>query len=165
MCESCRGKAVVTADGEGQAIWYDGGLMIIRADAAQTGGSVSLVEARLPAGKATPLHAHPDSEETILVLAGEITVHIDGVDHQLVAGGSWTVRRGTPHAFAVTSDGARLLVTFTPGGGEAFFVAAGVPAPTRDVPPPAPPDLDRYRAAAERTGLVLLGPPPFQRPM
>jgi hypothetical protein len=57
-----------------------------------------------------------------------------------------------------------MLVVFTPGGGEEFFIEAGEPAERREFPPPAEPDFARYQAAAAMTGLVLLGPPPFDAP-
>jgi hypothetical protein len=88
-------------------------------------------------------------------------VHVDGTNHRLGKGATSTVVRGTPHAFAVRSDRAHLLVTFTPGGAEQFFIDAGQPAARRDLPAEGKQDLARYRAAAQKTGLVFLGPPPF----
>jgi quercetin dioxygenase-like cupin family protein len=161
MCGKCADTAVVTTSVQGDPYWYDGGLMTMRARPAHTGGSISLVDVSVERGKATPLHSHPDAEETLVVLDGELLLHVDGVDHELGAGAAATIRRGTPHAFAVRSPRARLLVAYTPGGPEQFFVEAGEPALRREIPPPAPRDVAAYRAAAERTGLVLLGPPPF----
>jgi quercetin dioxygenase-like cupin family protein len=161
MCDGCDGKARITAADEGDPFWYDGGLMTMRARPADTGGSISLIDVLVPKGKATPLHVHPDAEESFYVIDGQLTVHVDGINHELSAGGASTIRRGTPHAFAVRSDTAHLLVVFTPGGGEEFFIEAGEPAARRELPPEAAPDLDRYRAAAAKTGVVLLGPPPF----
>jgi quercetin dioxygenase-like cupin family protein len=137
------------------------GMMTMKARSDRTGGSISVVDVRVPKGKATPLHMHPDSEETIFVIDGDVLLHVDGQNHDFGPGASWTILRGTPHAFAVRSSEARMLVIFTPGGGEQFFIEAGQPAERRDLPPPSEPDLARYRAAAAATGLILLGPPPF----
>ncbi len=161
MCNACAGKAVMTRVDEGDPFWYDGGLMTMKARPPQTGGSISIVEVWVPQAKATPLHLHPDSEETIFVLDGEISLHVDGTNHDFTTGATWTILRGTPHAFAVRSPESHLLVMFTPGGGEEFFIAAGEPAVRRALPPDADPDFARYHAAAAKTGLVLLGPPPF----
>jgi quercetin dioxygenase-like cupin family protein len=161
MCSECAGKAVVRSAEEGEAFWYDGGLMTMKARPDDTGGSVSVIDVILPPGKATPLHAHPHAEESFYLVDGDIVLHVDGTDHQLAKGATYTIRRGTPHAFAVASSGAHLVVSFTPGGDEQFFVEAGEPAPRRELPPPTEPDLEKYRKAAERTGLILLGPPPF----
>ena len=162
MCEDCAGKAVIRGADQADDVWYDGGLMAIKAHARETGGSISVIDVTVPSGKATPLHKHPDAEESFYVIDGQITVHVDGVDHDLAAGATTTVRRDTPHAFAVRSASARLLVMFTPGGGEQFFIDAGEPAQRRELPPAPTPDFAKFRAAAEKNGVVILGPPPFQ---
>jgi quercetin dioxygenase-like cupin family protein len=161
MCERCEGKAVVRSAGEGDAWWYDGGLMTMKARPADTGGSVSVIDVLVPRGKATPLHLHPEAEETFFVVDGELIVHVDGVDHRVTAGGTSTIRRGTPHAFAVASTQAHILVTFSPGGGEQYFIDAGEPALRRELPPDGKPDFERLKKAAEANGVVILGPPPF----
>jgi quercetin dioxygenase-like cupin family protein len=161
MCGACDGKAMVRRAGEGDPWWYDGGLMTIKVSPDETGGTLSVTDVVVPRGKATPLHVHPDAEETFVVVDGELTVHVDGVDHEVGPGATSTIRRGTPHAFAVRSEVAHILVMFSPGGGEQFFIDAGEPALARELPPEGERDLDRARVAAEKNGLVLLGPPPF----
>lgn len=161
MCAQCEGKGVVRSVDEGEAWWYDGGLMTMKARPADTGGSLSVIDVVVPKGKATPLHVHPDAEETFFVIDGGLVVHIDGVDHQVTAGGTSTIRRGTPHAFAVASTQAHILVIFSPGGGEQFFIDAGEPALRRELPPDGERDFERLQKAAEANGVVLLGPPPF----
>lgn len=161
MCDMCVGKAVIRSADEGNAFWYDGGLMTMKARPDDTGGSVSVLDVVVPIGKATPLHLHPEAEESFYIIDGDIILHVDGVDHQLTQGATYTIRRGMPHAFAVPDRGAHLLVIFTPGGSEQFFIEAGEPAPRRELPPPAEPDHAKFMEAAQRTGLVVLGPPPF----
>ena len=58
-----------------------------------------LFEDRLDHGKVTPLHLHPDSDETMIVLEGEILMHLDGAEHTVSAGGIASAPRGVPHAF------------------------------------------------------------------
>lgn len=161
MCDKCAGKATVRAAGDAENYWYDGGLMAIKARPETTGGSISVIHVTVPRGKATPLHKHPRAEETFYVIDGDVTVHVDGMDHELSAGATSTVRRDTPHAFAVRSELAHLLVMFTPGGGEQFFIDAGHAAPRAELPPEVEPDVAKFRAAAEANDVVLLGPPPF----
>ena len=161
MCERCTGKAVVRQAGEGEAIWFDGGLLTITAAAEDTGGSFAIFEYTAGRGKASPLHSHPDADETFWVLEGDIKVHIDGVEHAGGTGATFVFRRGVPHAYAITSERARLLMMLTPGGGENFFRQAGVPAERRDLPPPAERNMEQFQAAAAGNGVVLLGPPPF----
>ena len=56
-------------------------------------------------GKATPLHTHPDSDETAVVLEGEILMHVDGADHHLGAGAVAVAPRGVPHPTTESADG------------------------------------------------------------
>lgn len=161
MCDACAEKAHITTADQGEPYWYDGGLMTMKARPTDSCGSLSIIDVLVPRGKATPLHMHPDAEETFYIIDGLLTVHVDGINHELSAGATSTIRRGTPHAFTVGSDIAHLLVVFTPGGGEEYFIEAGEPAARRELPPVAAPDLDRYRAAAAKTGVVIMGPPPF----
>jgi len=54
-----------------------------------------------------------------------------------------------------------VLVVIAPGAGEAFFRSASDPLSSA-ADASRPPDLDRLRAAAERSDTIeLLGPPPF----
>jgi quercetin dioxygenase-like cupin family protein len=45
-------------------------------------------------GKATPLHAHDDSDETTYVLEGEIRMHLAGEETRLTTGGLAVAPRG-----------------------------------------------------------------------
>ena len=134
-----------------------GGRARVRLAAADTGGWLGVHDHLLPAGSATPWHVHPDDDESFLVLRG--TVEFRVADERVVATAddALFVPRGVPHAFRVASpDGARLLCMGTPGGHEAFFLAAGDP-----VDAPAAPDLERMARAAASAGFAILGPPPF----
>ena len=145
---------------EGEALWFFGTLLLLKATADQTGGRFSLCEQRGRRGMATPLHRQPADDETFVVLEGELRFFL-GNRSQVVAGPGATVHvpAGAPHAFAVTSEQARWLDLTTPNH-EAFFRAAGEPAPARVLPPDAPPDMAKVAAAAERFGVEILGPPP-----
>jgi quercetin dioxygenase-like cupin family protein len=144
-------------------IWFLDGLMLVNADGARTGGAFSLIEGHVPHGPASPLHVQPGGDETFYVLEGEIAFHVDGETRVVGAGGSAFIPRGTPHAYAVTSPSARVLVLDTPAGHEDFFRAVGRPAAARTLPPAAdgPPDMAAMAAAAEAAGFEILGPPPF----
>ncbi len=147
---------------DGEPLWYDGGLITFKATGVQTGEASLLFEALMPRGKATPLHVHPEADETFYVLEGDILTHIDDTQHSVSTGAVTMVPRGTPHAFLVRSKTARLLVMFTPASAisEAFFREAGEPATARTLSP-SDGDLEKSMAAAKSTGLEVLGPPPF----
>lgn len=153
--------ATVRAEGEGERRWFcGGGLHTWKATAAETGGAFLLFEDDLDAGKVTPLHVHPDADETFYMLEGEIRLHVDGAEVLLAAGGIAVIPRGVRHAFMVTSPQARMLCLQTPGSGEDFYRLASEPA--IDGAPPTPVDFGRIRAAAAQTGAIeILGPPPF----
>ena len=161
MCELCTGKAIIRHAGEGEPIWFDGGLMTITAAAEDTGGAFALFEYVAGRGKASPLHSHPDADETFWVIDGHVKVNVDGVEHEGGDGSTFVFRRDVPHAYAITSGTARILMMLTPGGGENFFREAGAPAERRDLPPPSERNLEQFQAAAAGNGVVLLGPPPF----
>jgi quercetin dioxygenase-like cupin family protein len=152
---------VVRAGDEGEQRWfYGGGTHVWKATAAETGGAFLLFEDRMEHGKMTPLHTHPDSDETMIVLRGSIVMHLDGVNHAVAAGGVAVAPRGVPHAFKVDDpSGVELLCLHTPGCCQAFYWDASEPVVDGGT---APVDMDRVRAsAAKNGGIELLGPPPF----
>ncbi len=153
---------LLLADQDGEHIHYDGGLMTFKATGKQTEGSLLMFEVRMPQGKATPLHVHPEADETFKILDGQIRMSIGGIQSTVTSGGVSLVPRGTPHAFTVESEWARILVLFTPASAvsEEFFRLAGTPAADPTTTPP-PPDPDRFAAAVAAAGLQVLGPPPF----
>jgi quercetin dioxygenase-like cupin family protein len=152
--------ATVRDSGEGERRWFcGGGLQTWKVTAEEAGGAFLMFEDELDVGKVTPLHRHPDADETFYLLEGEILLDIDGERRTLRAGGVAVLPRGIPHAFQVTSV-ARMLCIQTPGSGESFFRIASEPAPAGSPPPPV--DFGRIHAAANQTGAVeILGPPPF----
>jgi quercetin dioxygenase-like cupin family protein len=92
--------AIVRSDGEGEHLrFWGGGILTMKATAAETDGAFMLFEDHMPEGKTTPLHAHANEDETLYVLDGEILVHIDGQNHRLGPRGIAVAPRGVPHAF------------------------------------------------------------------
>ena len=135
----------------------------MKATAEETDGAFTLLEDQMIQGKMTPLHVHPNLDETLIVLEGEILLYDDGTEHRVGPWGIAVALRGVPHAFMVTSESARVLVLQTPGSGEAFYRAATEPA-TAETDAGRPPEWDRVRTAAERHPEIIqiLGPPPFE---
>ena len=137
-----------------------GGLHTWKLLTEDTGGAFFLFEDDLTEGKVTPLHAHPEADETVYVLSGELIMIADGEEHQLSEGAVSFVPHGTPHAFRVTSPTARLLTMQTPGIGQAFYRGAS-DAATDDGADRI--DIARLQQSAGENprGIQLLGPPPF----
>lgn len=150
---------------EGEALWFGGALLTVKATAEQTDGEFFLIEELVAKGAAVPLHVHPEDDETFYVLEGELTFYLgDGRTAQAPAGSFLHIPKGYfPHAFRVDSETARFLVRTTPRH-ERFFRAFAEPARSRTIPSPEPLDLEKVRAAGAEYGVEILGPPPGARP-
>jgi quercetin dioxygenase-like cupin family protein len=157
-------RTIIRGEGEGERLWFaGGGVHIWKATAEETDGAFLLVEDRMTRGKTTPLHAHPNLDETLIVLEGEILVYAEGREHRVGPRGVAVALRGDAHAFMVTSESALILFLQTPGSGEAFYKDASEPSIDGN-DAERPPDLDLLRASAERHPdiIEILGPPPFE---
>ena len=153
--------AIIRGAGEGdKRSFLGGGLHTWKLMAEDTDGALFMFEDVMAHAKTTPLHAHPEADEMVYVLEGEIVVHIDGTESRVSAGGMTFTPKGVPHAFLVVSEGARLLTIQTPGIGQGFYRGASDPA-TDDTGEAV--DIARVRASATEhpRGISLLGPPPF----
>ncbi|HEV2776403.1 MAG TPA: quercetin 2,3-dioxygenase [Solirubrobacteraceae bacterium] len=147
--------------GEGQALWFLGALVIVKAADETTAGRVMVSETFAPRGHGSPLHVHRHEDEWFYVLEGEVTFWVDG---EVVVGTAGTFVYGPrdhPHTFMVTSDVARFLLVTEPGDFSGFVRAVAEPAAERVIPPPAtePPDMAALAAAAAEYGVEFLGPP------
>ena len=149
---------------DGEALWFFGMLVTMKATAEQTGGEFLLIEELAPRGTATPLHVHPTDDESFWILEGEMTFYLeDGKPIPASAGSFVHIPKGhVPHAFQVDSETARFLVLTRPAH-EHFIRAAAEPAQARTLPPEAPIDMDKVMAAANAYGMEILGPPPGEQ--
>ena len=152
---------IIWAAGEGEKLtFFGGGLHTWKLTTDDTDGAFFMLEDVMAQGKCTPLHRHPEADETVYVLEGEIVVNVDGKENRVGAGGMTFTPRGVPHAFLVVSDSARVLTLQTPGIGQAFYRGASEPA-TDDACETV--DIARLQASANENprGIEILGPPPF----
>jgi quercetin dioxygenase-like cupin family protein len=153
-------EAIVRAADEGDRRWFfGGGVHRWMATAAETDGAYLLFDDNLEQGKTTPLHLHPEADESMYVLDGRILMYLDGERREVVTGGLVLVPRGMPHAFLVLSETARVLCLLTPGIGQEFYWGASEPF---DPEHPGVVDFGRIQASAQANGgIEILGPPPF----
>ena len=153
---------VRTAD-EGEKRWFHGGgLHVWKAKAEETAGALFAFEDRLVCGKLTPLHRHPDADESLYVLEGEIAVVVGDTRRELGPGGFTFTPRGMAHALSVVSPTATVLTIHTPGTGEDFYFDAS--EPTDATAGAGPVDYASVGEAAKATGATeILGPPPFEQ--
>ena len=125
----------------GSSWWYLGCLVTSLADAAGTGGAVSVVEAVLPEGLAVPPHRHTHEAEAFYVVRGRMRFTVDGETLEAPAGQFVWLPQGATHGFEVLEAGTTALIMCTPAGHlEAMFAPFSEPARTLDLPAP-PPDV------------------------
>ncbi len=146
---------------DGEALWFNGALGLLRATGDQTEGRFAAFELRPRRGFAAPLHAHKSEDEFFLVLSGEVRLqHGDDVVEG-EAGSFLYTPRGVGHSFHVDSDEAKLLLFFGPAGVEEFFREVATPARWFGQPPADEPMKDRETILEimSRHGQTVLGPP------
>jgi quercetin dioxygenase-like cupin family protein len=101
-----------------------------------TAGRYCLIDMFVPPGGGPPPHRH-DFEEMFTVLDGEIEITFRGAKSLLRAGETANIPSNAPHQFHNASARlARLLCVCSPAGQEEFFMAVGIPLPTRTTPSP-----------------------------
>lgn len=146
---------------EGEALWFNGGLGILKATADQTEGRLAAMELLAPKGFASPLHLHRQEDEFLVVLSGEVRFQLGEEVIEAVSGSLVYGPRKIGHAFRVDSREARLLLFFGPTGVEGFFREGGKPARSLGLPPADEEFLDKQalKEVAERFDQEFIGPP------
>lgn len=140
-----------------RSIWFQGGLMTIHADAADTRGDFALIEISGPAGGEPPRHIHENEDELFFVLEGQLRAFRGEDELILEAGDAALLPRGIPHTFKIQSKAARWLVYITPAGFEEYFHELSRPAENLAPPKNSPtPDLNKMTRVARRFGLTFL---------
>jgi quercetin dioxygenase-like cupin family protein len=152
---------IAFGQGEGEALWFLGSLVTIKASAQTTQGRVAVTENLAPRGAGSPLHIHRREDEWFYVIEGELTLWVGGEVIKAPAGSFVYGPRDIPHTFIVSSDVARFLLVTEPGGFEEFVRTIGKPAERLEIPPAAtePPDVEGLTRVAATYGLEIIGPP------
>ena len=151
-------KPVAVARDEGEARWWFGGLAVIKATAADTGGQMTIIEVTEPPGIEAPLHVHHREDEGFWLLEGDVTFEVGDATIEAHAGDYVFGPRDIPHRYTVGDTGCRMLFIMTPGGFEDLVIAMSEPAASRTLPPPSEgePDWQRVAAIAEAHGCEML---------
>ncbi|MEI8081798.1 MAG: cupin domain-containing protein, partial [Actinomycetes bacterium] len=89
---------------EGEALWFLGNLVTIKAAGKDTNGAVTVAEFVNPAGFAPPLHRHLVDDEMFFLLAGAARFKCDGQEFEAHAGDFVLLPFGIPHTFRVGAD-------------------------------------------------------------
>jgi mannose-6-phosphate isomerase-like protein (cupin superfamily) len=161
MSHTAAVRPYVRREGEGEALWFLGNLVTIKAAGAQTRGRLTVAEFVNPAGFAPPLHRHREEDEMFHLLSGTARFHCDGESFTAGPGDFVFLPAGLAHTFLVgTDEPLRVLQITTPSGFEHFAAEAGEPARERRLPAPGPVDPAALGHAAARHAIEILGPPP-----
>lgn len=161
MTATTAAAPIALQPGQGDALWFLGALVTVKASSGATGGRVWVTENRAPRGHGSPLHLHHNEDEWFYVLEGELTFWVGGEVTTAPAGAFVYGPRDVAHTFVVSSDEARFLLVTEPGALEGFLRTLAEPAREPTIPPPAtePPDIALIVATAAEYGVEILGPP------
>jgi quercetin dioxygenase-like cupin family protein len=129
------GRFVISAEAERETLTW-GTLGWMCRPAATGAKDLVVIEVTLLPGHGHNFHRHPDQEEAIYVLEGEVEQWLERERRALRPGDAVFIGAGVVHAsFNVTAAPARLLAILGPAVGEGGYVSVevGGDAPWRDL--------------------------------
>src|SRR5215475_1856981 len=119
-------RPYVSRDGDGEALWFLGSLVTVKAAAAQTRGRLTVVEFVNPPGFAPPVHRHLDEDEMFYVLSGSAEFRCGDDTFAAGPGDFVLLPVGVPHTFLVgDAQPLRTLQITAPSGFERFAAEVG----------------------------------------
>ena len=95
--------------------------MTVKADADQTAGVVSVLEAGEPPGFGPPIHVHHDAAEAFYVLEGEYIMYLEDREFVCPAGSFVFIPLGARHGFRVGDVPSRKLNFYFPAAMIGYF--------------------------------------------
>ncbi len=123
-------EPVLTPPTGGESVSTPGGSSAeIKVASDATGGEYSAVVYRVVSGEEPPMHTHTREDEMVYVIDGELTAFVGDASVEVGPGAYAALPQGVPHGIRVSGESATLLLTFSPGGLERFFVPAGEQSP------------------------------------
>jgi mannose-6-phosphate isomerase-like protein (cupin superfamily) len=143
---------------EGITVWVSAGVRItVKLRAEDTGGAYAVFQDFVLPAAGPGLHTHTREDESLFVLEGEVRATVGERTVDVGPGTLVHMPLGVPHGFQNVSDKpARLLMTYTPGGFERYFLETGKSARPDDVNPPTFTAQEIRRARAVAKGLGVL---------
>lgn len=155
------GNPLVVGAEQGTQVWAMGVLVTVKVKAGDTGGAYSLFEDFIPPGAGPVPHTHTNEDETIFVLEGKLRAWLGGKQYDVKVGDFVHMPRGVQHYFKnVTDEPTRLLLTYTPGGFEQWFLDIGkaVTPGSKVSPEFTGDDIKKAVAQAKRYGVQFTKP-------
>ena len=123
-------QSALYASGQEQALearlesW--GGMCWLMEDRLVPGADHSVARMTINAGCVSPTHRHPNCNETIVLISGDVTCVVDDREYRMTAGDAVFVPRGSAHGIRNDADQAAVaLVAYSAGARVYEAVAAG----------------------------------------
>lgn len=121
-----RGKFISSSEVDREQLDW-GELGWISRPALTAAEQITVMEVTIMPGSGHNFHKHPDQEEVIYVMAGEIEQWLEHDKQTLQAGDSVYIDAGVVHAsFNVSSEPAKLLVSLGPSVGDGGYESVEV---------------------------------------
>ncbi len=146
-------RAYALGPGEGRVIDLGDFGMTVKADAAETAGVVSVLEAEEPPGFGPPIHVHHDCAEAFYVLEGEYVMFLEDEEIVCPAGSFIFIPQGARHGFRVGDAPSRKLNFYFPAAMMGYFDDLTAALRRDDV------DDAGLAEIAVRHGMEIVGPP------
>ncbi len=143
------------------SVWYQGHLFTFLAEAEDTAGQFSLLDAIIRQGFEPPPHTHSLEDESYYLLEGEIDFLIGDQNVPAKPGDFVYLPRHVLHGFTLRTPQARAVILITPAGLERGFRALSEPAATLTLPPipVGPPPVAQLLKIFGDLGVVFAPPP------
>lgn len=116
------------SSGAGPAIWFQGGIITMKARRLDTDGQFGLTEWYGPRGMVAPGHIHEHEAEGFYILEGTLDIGVGDTVYHATPGAYIYVPKQTVHDWVVRSAVCKFLVLIIPGGFEHFFEELSEPA-------------------------------------
>jgi mannose-6-phosphate isomerase-like protein (cupin superfamily) len=156
---------IVTRKSLSNTYEYAGGTIAILLSGADTGGDFSMWEGYQKPGGEPPLHVHHTTDETFIVLEGDLRFLVGDRIVDAPAGSVVFAPRGIPHTFKIKSPRARAITIATPAGFEEWFRQMGRPATSFDLPervdPPTQEEIHKMIALGKSLQTDIIRPVDF----
>ena len=146
-------SAFALMPGQGRLIDLSEFRMLVKADAASTGGVVSVLETTEPPGFGPPIHIHHDAAEAFYVLEGEYVMHLDSEEFRCPAGSFVFIPVGVKHGFRVGEVPSRKLNFYFPASMIGYFDDLAAALGRADVTD------DELASIAHAHSMEIVGPP------
>jgi mannose-6-phosphate isomerase-like protein (cupin superfamily) len=114
-------RPFVIGPGEGRFIDLGAFGMTLKANADETAGVVSVLEADERPGFGPPIHVHHDAAEAFYVLEGEYIMYLEDREFACPAGSFIFIPQGVRHGFRVGSVPSRKLNFYFPAAMIGYF--------------------------------------------